>query len=992
MFEVLSGCSKSLSRKPIIVEQVNKMALPSRWRSSSGMMGACRQMYALFVLFLLPWTLAVDRGNFKTCEQCGFCRRHRAMQPNQSPYVILMDSLVIHPYKIEVQVLNKVNNVKLHLELYALEENMARLKINELEPIKPRYEIPKGDVVTEPIFGSLDILAKETGSLTMSMHNNKVVMTAEPFRIDFFVDNEPLISVNTRGLLKFEHLRRREGWGSKLASGLYSWFSQPFREAKEAESPPEDDNQNDEEHKEEVESEDKNEDEEAEPVKEEEPDLWEESFKGHADSKPNGPTSIGLDVSFPGFQYVYGIPQHADSLALRSTKDMDPYRLFNLDVFEYELHSPMAIYGAVPFMIAHNEKRTVGMFWQNAAEMWIDIASNIADKNFLSKMVNLVVGDNEIPQIDTHWFAESGVIDIFFMFGPTPADIFKQNSVLTGSTPVPPLFGIAYHQSRWNYNDEDDVKTVDSNFDKHDIPYDVLWLDIEHTDGKRYFTWDKSRFPNPTEMVNNLTTKGRRLVTIVDPHLKRDDNYKVYTDAKNRGYLVKNKDGGDYDGWCWPGSSSWPDFINPEVRDWWANNFAFEEYEGSTENLMVWNDMNEPSVFNGPEITFHKDVKHFGDTENRDVHNIYAFYVHKATWDGLLKRSKNKLRPFVLTRGFFAGSQRYGAVWTGDNMGEWDHLKASVPMVLSLSLAGISFSGADVGGFFRNPEAELMTRWYQAGAYQPFFRAHSHLDTKRREPWLLPEENMKIIRHVIRERYALLPYWYTLFYEGSKGGPPPMRPLWVEFPQDKETFPIDDEYMLGKALLVKPVVEAAVTGFSVYFPGADQIWYDVVTHETYHGGQTTHINAPISKIPVFQRGGTIIPRKERIRRSSSLTYNDPFTLIICVDLKNEAEGELYIDDYVTTENKNAKYQLRKFTYRQNKLVNSKVNTTGTYTTKAWLERVVIIGLPKKPSKIEVSLPGGGSQSLEFNYNPSQHVLTIRKPAVNIGTDWTISLM
>ena len=208
--------------------------------------------------------------------------------------------------------------------------------------------------------------------------------------------------------------------------------------------------------------------------------------------------------------------------------------------------------------------------------------------------------------------------------------------------------------------------------------------------------------------------------------------------------------------------------------------------------------MNEPSVFNGPEITFHKDVKH-GDWENRDLHNLYGFYVHQATAEGQLLRSEQKERIFVLTRAFFAGSQRYGAVWTGDNLGEWGHLKASNPMLLTHSLVGITHIGADVGGFFKNPDPELLTRWYQAAAYQPFMRAHAHLDTNRREPYLMPEHNMKIIRDAIRARYSYLPYWYTLFYEGEQKGHPVMRPLWVEYPTDHETFRMDDEYLVGRS-------------------------------------------------------------------------------------------------------------------------------------------------------------------------------------------------
>jgi alpha 1,3-glucosidase len=162
-----------------------------------------------------------------------------------------------------------------------------------------------------------------------------------------------------------------------------------------------------------------------------------------------------------------------------------------------------------------------------------------------------------------------------------------------------------------------------------------------------------------------------------------------------------------------------------KVREWWAGKFALDQYKGSTKDLYIWNDMNEPSVFNGPEVTMQKDLIHHGGVEHREVHNAFGMSYHAATADGIKRR--NNERPFVLSRAFFAGTQRVGPIWTGDNKADWDHLRVSIPMVLTLGLTGLTFSGADVGGFFENPDAELMTRWYQLGIYYPFFRGHAHL-------------------------------------------------------------------------------------------------------------------------------------------------------------------------------------------------------------------------------------------------------------------------
>uniref|UniRef100_A0A8K9WS48 Glucosidase II alpha subunit b n=1 Tax=Oncorhynchus mykiss TaxID=8022 RepID=A0A8K9WS48_ONCMY len=751
-------------------------------------------------------------------------RRQRALKPGQSPYRALLETLELTNTKLTLQLINDNNKVRLLLELYRLQGNMTRVKINELKPLKPRFEVPDvliNDPPTEP----LSLLSQDENGVVLSLGADSqwLIVSAKPFRLDIMEGREVLLSLNSRGLLAFEHLRIRKDTAELVLNVVCpGWLF-----------------------------------------------------------SPTGPSSISLDFSLPGVEHVYGIPEHADSLKLKTTDGGDPYRLFNLDVFQYELFNPMALYGAIPVMLSHSAQRTMGIFWLNAAETWVDISSN--------------TGSSETPQTDVRWISESGIIDVFIMLGPTPTDVFSQYSSLTGTQAFPPLSALAYHQCRWNYNDQEDVAAVDQGFDEHDIPYDFIWLDIEHTDGKRYFTWDPHKFPQPKDMLQGLVDKRRKMVTIVDPHIKVDSSYKIHNEIRSKGFYVKNKDGGDYEGWCWPGNSGYPDFTNPEMRAWWASMFAYDQYEGSMENMYTWNDMNEPSVFNGPEVTMHKDALH-GNWENRDLHNLYGLYVQMATAEGLIERSGGVERPFVLTRAFFAGSQRYGAVWTGDNTAEWEHLKISIPMCLSLGLVGVSFCGADVGGFFKSPSTELLVRWYQTGAYQPFFRAHAHLDTPRREPWLFGPENTALIREAVRQRYALLPYWYQLFYHAHHSGQPVMRPLWVEYPQDTATFSMDDQFLLGEDLLVHPVTEEGGRGVTAYLPGKGEVWFDVHTFQKHNGAQNLYIPVTISSIPVFQRGGSIIPRKARVRRSSSCMEHDPYTLFVALSPKRFAQGELYIDD------------------------------------------------------------------------------------------------
>nr|KYP47448.1 Neutral alpha-glucosidase AB [Cajanus cajan] len=639
-------------------------------------------------------------------------------------------------------------------------------------------------------------------------------------------------------------------------------------------------------------------------------DDWEERFRSHTDSRPYGPQSISFDVSFHAADSLYGIPERATSLALRPTRGpnvdhSEPYRLFNLDVFEYIHDSPFGLYGSIPFMLSHGKTRgTTGFFWLNAAEMQIDYTA------------------------------------------------------VTGTPAMPQLFSIAYHQCRWNYRDEEDVEHVDSKFDELDIPYDVLWLDIEHTDGKRYFTWDSALFPHPQEMQRKLADKGRKMVTIVDPHIKRDENFHLHKEASQKGYYVKDASGNDFDGWCWPGSSSYPDTLNPEIREWWAEKFSYQNYVGSTPSLYIWNDMNEPSVFNGPEVSMPRDALHYGGVEHRELHNAYGYYFHMATANGLLKRGEGKDRPFVLSRALFAGSQRYGAVWTGDNTADWDHLRVSIPMILTLGLTGMSFSGADIGGFFGNPEPELLVRWYQIGAYYPFFRAHAHHDTKRREPWLFGERNTELIKDAIHVRYALLPYFYTLFREANTTGVPVVRPLWMEFPSDEATFSNDEAFMVGSSLLVQGIYTERAKHASVYLPG-QQSWYDMRTGTVYKGGVTHKLE---ESIPAFQRAGTIIARKDRFRRSSTQMENDPYTLVIALNSSQAAEGELYIDDGSSFNFLQGAYIHRRFIFSNGKLAS--------------------------PSNEKVDIELG---PLWFLRARAPAVMTIRKPNVRVGEDWTITV-
>lgn len=257
-----------------------------------------------------------------------------------------------------------------------------------------------------------------------------------------------------------------------------------------------------------------------------------------------------------------------------------------------------------------------------------------------------------------------------------------------GVAPLPQYSTLAYHQSRYSYTSIEDVKSVVNGFDNGDFPLDVIWLDIDYTDSKRYFTWHPDNFADPIGLQEFLNNTGRRLVGIIDPHYHVYDDYSIWREAEEKGYFVKDADGKSYQANCWPGTSSWIDYFDPEARAYYASLFAFDKFEGSTDIMQIWNDMNEPAVFGGYEASMPKDNIHYQGWLHRDVHNQYGFYQSMATYQGLIDRMDGNQRPFVMTRAHFAGSQRYTAMWTGDNKSEWPHLVVSVPMCLNEALGG----------------------------------------------------------------------------------------------------------------------------------------------------------------------------------------------------------------------------------------------------------------------------------------------------------------
>jgi alpha 1,3-glucosidase len=307
-------------------------------------------------------------------------------------------------------------------------------------------------------------------------------------------------------------------------------------------------------------------------------------------------------------------------------------------------------------------------------------------------------------------------------------------------------------------------------------------------------------------------------------------------------------------------------------------------------------------------------------------------------------------------------------------------------------VGGISFCGADIGGFFNNPDQELLQRWYQTGVWLPFYRAHAHIDTRRREPYLFNEDVRTRIRNALRLRYTLLPLWYTLFREHETRGEPVIRPLFYQYPNDPNVVDVDNEVLVGSSILARPVTESGVSSVNVYLPGGpDEFWYDIEDFKQYQGTGVTNIPVTLDKNPAFYRGGSIVPRKDRPRRASTLTHHDPYTLYVALDSNKSASGTLYVDDGESYNYRNKKYLYLHFEFKDNTLTSSSIDKTD-FPTDAWIERVVILGPPAKITKAKITSKSLGSVGLETSYDGEGRSLTVRKPGVNIREPFTLKLL
>ncbi|MEW6635677.1 MAG: TIM-barrel domain-containing protein, partial [Actinomycetota bacterium] len=514
------------------------------------------------------------------------------------------------------------------------------------------------------------------------------------------------------------------------------------------------------------------------------------------------------------------------------------------------------LYTSIPFILSMQGGRAHGLFFDNTHRVEFDLAK-------------------ENPQ-RTYYGAEGGNIVYYVFCGPTPRDVVDRYTELTGRTPMPPLWALGNQQSRWGYASDEEIRHLAREFRRREIPCDVIYLDIDYMDGYRVFTWDRDGFSDPERLISELREEGFRVITIVDPGVKVDEDYGVYTEGRTRDLYCKTRDGEEFRNVVWPGLCAFPDFTNPETREWWGENHRVLTDAGVAG---IWCDMNEPSLFVPRQSTMPGDVVHPGGGEARwhaQIHNTYGSLMARAAREGLLKLRPDE-RPFVITRAGYAGLQRHAMQWTGDNSSWWEHLWMSMPQLQNLGLSGVAFCGVDIGGFFDDCNGELLARFTEFGVFQPFCRNHTAKGTVPQEPWAFGEPYESVCREMIRLRMRLLPYLYTLFEECHRTGAPILRPLLFEHPEDETTYTADDEFLVGDSLLVAPITRPGIEHRHVYLP--EGTWFHWWTGERFEGPAHVLARAPLGEPPLYVKANAALPLGPEMSHVGEKPV-DPLTILI----------------------------------------------------------------------------------------------------------------
>ncbi len=579
----------------------------------------------------------------------------------------------------------------------------------------------------------------------------------------------------------------------------------------------------------------------------------------------NGIRNLVSIATAPGTS-LYGTGEVAGPL-LRNGRRIT---CWNTDAYGYDEKNP-SLYQSHPWVLAVRKDGTAfGVLLDTTWRVEIETASQPGPQGILFR-------------------AEGAPRPVYVIEGKSPQDVIKGLAQLTGTIEMPPRWALGYHQCRYSYFPEAQVRDIAQNFRDRDIPADVIWFDIDYMNEYRVFTWDAKSFPDPKKLNADLHSQGFHTVWMIDPGIKAEPGFSVYDAGTKQDAWVKTASNETYKGEVWPGWCVFPDYTRPDVRSWWSSLYPAFMASGVDG---VWNDMNEPAVFNVKSKTMPEDNVHAGGDlsgfgalvkgPHLQYHNVYGMLMATATRDGIMAANPDK-RPFVLTRAGYIGSHRYAATWTGDNSAEWDDVEQSISMILNLGLSGQPFCGPDIGGFNGNGDAALFSRWMGLGSLMPFSRGHTGKGNIQKEPWAFGPAVENTARQALQRRYRLLPYFYTLFHEAHTTGLPVARPVFFADPADPALRSEDDAFLLGDGLLV--VARTTPVGDRV--PALPRgTWRRV----TLVDEGTANKDLP----DLLVKAGAIIPLGPVMEFSTEKPL-DPITLLVSLDKNGKASGEMYED-------------------------------------------------------------------------------------------------
>jgi lysosomal alpha-glucosidase len=673
----------------------------------------------------------------------------------------------------------------------------------------------------------------------------------------------------------------------------------------------------------------------------------------------------------------YGLGEHRTRLLHNASAQWQQFVMWARDAPPMDNAN---LYGVHPFYLGLEKSGlTHGVFLLNSNAMEVDI--------------------QPLPGITFRTIG--GVLDMYVFVGPTPSDVIQQYTAVIGRPQMPPYWSLGFHLCRYNYNSLAKLKEVISRNRKLGIPYEAQWNDIDYMRVHLDWTYDADGpYAGLPDVVQELHNHSQKYVIIVDPGISNafPDRYPPYDSGLKNGVFILNSTGDPLIGKVWPGTVVFPDFTNPKTTDWWYEQAkAFHDqlpYDG------LWIDMNEPSNFvtgsmsgctsnnldNPPFVPNVRDGLLHSNTicpsahqylgSHYNLHSLYGMTEAKAT-DSALRRIRGK-RSLTLTRSSFPSLGRYAGHWSGDVYSTWDDLSYSVPAILETQFYGIPFVGADICGFQHDTTEELCVRWMQLGAFYPFMRNHNDDTSRDQDPAVWSTAAQQIMKSVVELRYSLIPFMYTQFYYSHVSGSPVIQPLFFVYPNDAQTHGIDQQFLWGSALLISPVLQQGKIEVNAYFP-ADR-WYDIYDGRLAFNsaGQWAMLKAPLEKVNVHVRGGSIITQQHSAV-TTALARKSPFSLLVAYDSHMLANGSLYWDDGESLDTiEKGQFNLIQFVATQGRVVSDIVHAGYMPESMLSLNSVRALGVATEPSRVTVN-----GQTTVFHYHRDTQELDVDSFTVDL---------